>query len=81
VTGVTFPPGRSNGLAPALKARSIRPDIRVLFTAPLELSQATAGLGLFMKLPVTVPAVVETVTRLLNREPVHSADLAEVSRG
>src|ERR1700751_1409877 len=35
VTGVTFPPNRSNGLALALKARSIRPAIHVLFTRPV----------------------------------------------
>ena len=74
ITGVEFSPGRSNGVALALKARTKRPKLHVLFTAQLELSQATAGLGTFMEAPVTVPAILSTVTRLLKFEDAPLAD-------
>ena len=72
ITGVEFSPGRSNAVALALKARTKRPKLHVLFTAQLELSQATAGLGTLMEAPVTVPAVLATVTRLLKSEDAHA---------
>jgi DNA-binding NtrC family response regulator len=71
ITGVEFSPGRSNGLALALKARTKRPKLHVLFTAQLELSQATAGLGTFMEPPVTVPTILSVVTHWLTFEDAH----------
>jgi predicted protein tyrosine phosphatase len=72
ITGVEFSPGRSNGFALARKARTDRPTLHVLFMAERELSQATAGLGTFMETPVTVPAVLATVTRMLKFEDAHA---------
>ena len=75
ITGVEFSPGRSNGVALARKARTKRSKLHVLFTAQLELSQATAGLGTFLEPPVTAPAVVAAVTRLLKFEDAQLADV------
>ena len=59
VTGVEFPPGRSNGIALARKIRVSRPDVQVLFTAQRVLPEQTDGLGTFMQPPITVPDVVK----------------------
>jgi DNA-binding NtrC family response regulator len=65
ITRVQFQPGRSNGIALAWMARANRPAIRVPFTALLQYASDADGLGTFMPMPVHVPGVAETVTRLL----------------
>jgi DNA-binding NtrC family response regulator len=65
VTGVQFPPGRSNGVALARKVRVRRPEIQVLLTAQGGLPEQTEGLGTFMQPPITVADVVNMVLCLL----------------
>jgi len=65
VTRVRFPPGMSNGVALARKARSHRPGIKVIFTALPEYAQHTEGLGELLPMPVSAGVVFDTVIRLL----------------
>jgi hypothetical protein len=69
VTGVDFAPGKPNGIALGLMARSKRPGIRVLFVGPAELEKHADGIGTFITSPVTVPEVVEGVLRMLDTVP------------
>ena len=65
ITRVEFPPGRSNGVALARMARARQPGIRVVFAALPRYASDAADLGTFLPMPVTVPAVVAAVRRLL----------------
>jgi hypothetical protein len=58
-------PGKSNGIALARMIRMRRPDTRILFTALPEYARQALGLGEFMRMPVDVPEVVDTVVRML----------------
>jgi DNA-binding NtrC family response regulator len=68
VTEVEFLPGKSNGIALARMIRMRRPDTRVVFTALPEFVRQALGLGEFMRMPVGVPEVVDTVVRMLERD-------------
>ena len=59
-----FRPGKSHGVALALRARSNRLGIRVLFTALPEHARHVEGVGAFMAMPVSVPQVADAVERL-----------------
>ena len=65
ITRLSFPPGNPNGLSLARMARNRRPAITVLFFGPARLLEHTDGVGEFLPAPITVPEIVETVTKLL----------------
>jgi len=65
VTCPEFAPGQPNGVALTLMARSKRPGIKTLFVGAKEFLPFTEGLGSFMASPVTVPQIVDAVTRML----------------
>jgi DNA-binding NtrC family response regulator len=65
ITRVEFEPGKINGVALALMARTKRPGIKVVFAALQEFEHHAAGLGEFMPAPVSVSELVETVRQLL----------------
>jgi DNA-binding response OmpR family regulator len=67
ITRVQFPPGKSNGLALARKARVNRPPTCILFVALPEFQKDVDDLGVFLPMPVNVADVVETVECLLNQ--------------
>jgi DNA-binding NtrC family response regulator len=69
VADVEFPPGKSNGVALAHMARSKRPEIWVLFTAPRKYAEAVEGVGDLMMHPVRTEQVAEAVVRLLEKPP------------
>ena len=51
VTGIDFPPGRSNGIALARMVYTRRPNIRVLFAAFPKYAVEAEGLGVFLPTP------------------------------
>ena len=67
-TAVEHPPGKPNGVALALMARTKRPGIKVLFIGPPQLAGYTAGIGGFMAAPVSVSQIVDGITQLLKAE-------------
>ena len=68
VTCVEFQPGKPNGIALALMARTKRPGIKVLLTGPLELAHHAEGIGHFMAAPVSVAEIVAAAVRLLQTD-------------
>jgi DNA-binding NtrC family response regulator len=67
ISRVRFPLGKSNGLALALRARTNRPEIQVIFIALPEFARECEDVGLFLPEPVPVSKVVKTVELLLRR--------------
>jgi CheY-like chemotaxis protein len=67
ITRMRFGPGRSNGLALARMARHRCPRIKIIFAALREFEQAaaTAGLGIFLAAPVSIPDLVAAVNQVL----------------
>jgi FixJ family two-component response regulator len=72
VTCVEYQPGKPNGIALALMARTKRPGIRVLLTGPLDLAPYAEGIGQFIEAPVSVEIVAAAV-RLLPPTPARRA--------
>ena len=69
ITRIQFKPGKPHGISLAQMSVMRRPDLKVIFTALPEFKEEAVGLGLFMPIPVTVHALVETVKRLTERAP------------
>lgn len=67
ITSIQFSPGRSNGLALALMARSKRAGLKILFMAQPDCTKDVAELGECLRLPIRVSEVVETVEGVLGR--------------
>ena len=65
ITRVRFPEGTPHGVALASMALTKKQAVRVLFVAREENRAHTDGLGEFLAVPVTGPALVATVNRLL----------------
>jgi DNA-binding NtrC family response regulator len=65
VTCVVFPKGQPHAIAVAKMARLKRPDVKVLFIGGPEHEPHTKGFGEFMAVPVAIPALVDTVRRML----------------
>jgi DNA-binding NtrC family response regulator len=74
VTRVDFGLGKMNGVALARMARFKRPGIRVLFTALPEFANYAEGLGKFMPMPVSVPAVVDSVLGMLESDVANQTE-------
>jgi len=73
VTRVRYPEGKPNGVSLALVTRTKRPGLRVLFAGGEEDEKYTEGVGEFMPLPVDMPRLIETVSRLVQesrRSPI-----------
>jgi DNA-binding response OmpR family regulator len=66
VTRVTFPPGRSNGMALALMARNQRREIKVLFLTCQDDSEEIRDIGTCLRATATPGDVADEVKRLLN---------------
>jgi DNA-binding NtrC family response regulator len=79
ITCLHFPPGKPNGIALGLMARSKRPGIRVLFVGPADLEKHAEGIGTFMISPVTESQVVEGVSRMLETAPAYLGRLPAAS--
>jgi DNA-binding NtrC family response regulator len=79
ITRVQFPPGKSNGLALALRARANRPEIQVIFTALPEFARECEDVGMFLPRPVPVPDVVKTVERLLRQARIQTPKPTDAS--
>jgi DNA-binding NtrC family response regulator len=67
ITGVNFPPGRSNGVALARMTVSENSATQVLFVTAPEFAAHTDGMGQTILLPAPVSDVVKAVARLLAR--------------
>jgi DNA-binding NtrC family response regulator len=65
ITRVNFPPGSPHGVSLANMARSKIPNLKVLFIARPEHRQYTDGAGEFMPAPVSIPELVDRVSRIL----------------
>jgi DNA-binding NtrC family response regulator len=63
ITGVQFPCPQPDGVALALKARSIERDLNVMFTAAAEYRPYVAGLGTYLTSPITVAQVMNAVAK------------------
>ncbi len=68
ITRIEFAPGKPNGVALARMGRARRSGMKVVFTALAKHAEHAEGLGAFLPLPVKVPDLVATVTRLLKAE-------------
>ena len=66
VTRVTFPPGRSNGMALALMARNKRREIKVVFLTCQDDSEEIRDIGTCLRVIATPDEVADAVKRLLN---------------
>jgi DNA-binding response OmpR family regulator len=66
VTRVNFPPGRSNGLALALMARTRRREIKVLFLAKPDYAEEIRDVGMYLLVTAAPQDVAAEVKRLLN---------------
>jgi DNA-binding NtrC family response regulator len=64
ITPVQFAPGKPHGVALARWARASCPGVRIVFIARGDFEAAAEGLGIFLRTPVTVNDVIETVARL-----------------
>ena len=65
ITRVMFPEGTPHGISLACLARMKKPGVRVLFVARDENREHTEGIGEFLAMPVTGPAIAATVKRIL----------------
>lgn len=54
-------------------ARQRRPGLKIIFTAREEMEEFTEDLGELIPHPVSIPDLVETVNRLLDRSEPKSA--------
>jgi DNA-binding NtrC family response regulator len=68
VTDIPFASGKPHGISLAQMTRSKRPSVKVIFTAASEFVEYARGIGEFMPFPVSVPALVEGVGRLLKSD-------------
>lgn len=66
ITGVQFPPGRSNGFALSHMARAKRPDIQIIFIAAPEFAEECTETGMYLPREVSVRHVVKSVALLLH---------------
>jgi DNA-binding NtrC family response regulator len=66
VTRVSFPPGRSNGMALALMARTHRREIKVLFLARQDYAEEIREVGMYLLITAAPGEVADEVKRLLN---------------
>lgn len=73
ITRVQFPVGTPHGIALVRMARQRRPGLKVIFTAREEMGEFTEDLGELIPHPVSIPDLVETVNRLLDRSEPKSA--------
>ena len=73
VTCLDFQPGKPNGIALALMARTKCPGIKVLLTGPLDLAPFAEGIGQFIEAPVSVGEIVAAAVRLLPPTPARRA--------
>lgn len=73
ITRVQFPAGTPHGIALVRMARQRRPGLKVIFTAREEMGEFTEDLGELIPHPVSIPDLVETVNRLLDRSEPKSA--------
>ena len=64
ITRIQFPTGKPHGVALARRALSIRPTVRILFTAMPDMQSYADDLGVFLAMPVSPTEVVETVNRM-----------------
>ena len=67
VTRTTFPEGKPNGISLAQMARRRRPEIKIVFTSREQNEPFTQGIGELVPHPVSLPALVEAVSRALSR--------------
>jgi hypothetical protein len=70
VTRTFYPQGRPNGISLALMARRKRPGIKIVFTSREEKERFTEGIGELVPHPVSLPALVEAVSRALGAPAV-----------
>jgi DNA-binding NtrC family response regulator len=63
VTRLQFPYPQPDGVALALKARSIEHDLRVLFIEAAEFRSHAGGLGTYLTSPVSVAQVMDAVAK------------------
>jgi DNA-binding NtrC family response regulator len=68
ITRIEYQSG-PNGVSLALVTKRKRPALKVLFTALPETEQYAKGVGEFMPLPVDIPDLLETVSRMLAPDP------------
>jgi hypothetical protein len=61
ITQIQFPYPQPDGIALALKARSIQRDLRVVFMASAELHPHPGGLGTCLMSPISVAQVMDAV--------------------
>jgi DNA-binding response OmpR family regulator len=66
ITRVNFPPGRSNGMALALMARTRRREIKVLFLAREDYAEEIQEIGMYLLVTAAPREVAGEVKRLLN---------------
>ena len=66
VTRTAFPEGRPNGISLALMARRKRRGIKIVFTSREENERFTTGIGELVPHPVSLPGLVEAVSRALS---------------
>jgi hypothetical protein len=60
----------------AVMARRCNPKIKVLFIAPPEFKDDAAGLGTFLAMPASIPAILDAVDRLVRDQVMaHGGDL------
>jgi DNA-binding NtrC family response regulator len=72
VTQIVFGPGKPHGLALTGAARSIRPSLKVIFTALPEVANHALNEGRVLIMPVDPGDVVRAVEDLLGSHPVHA---------
>jgi DNA-binding NtrC family response regulator len=73
VARVNFGPGKPHGFALAQSARFRKPAVRVLIVGRPEYAEDSAGIGLFLPYPATVPQVAETVERMMADDQLGAA--------
>lgn len=66
ITRFRFADGRSNGRALALMAKSRKPGLKVIFTAPLAMKEYADEIGRLVAMPVSIPDLVEVVREELS---------------
>lgn len=76
ITDVSFPPGKSNGVALAHMARMKRRGIQVIFVALPEFARECEDTGMFLAQPISVPNVMKNVELLLQRTADSDAEAA-----
>ena len=76
ITRVQFASGKALGIALARWARASCPGVRIIFIARKDFESAAEGMGIFLRTPVTVNDVIETVGRLTLRNYAFSNESA-----